>query len=239
MKNRIYLHPIPVRVWHWINAVCFIVLITTGIQIRYPELVNFFSFKTAMHIHGWVGFVLIANYLIWFVFYILTGKIRIYIPTLNPKKLVREILRQVYYYGYGIFIGNPNPHQPVPDNKFNPLQKVIYFFIMVFLLPAQLITGLLLWDPKLFSRRIDILGGIMIVHTIHVVLFSFFAAFIFVHIYLATLGHTALAHIKAMLTGYEECEEGLASESSDLWEEREETGSPIKRPLSREKTSPA
>ena len=215
-RTSVYVYEAPVRVWHWINAACFIILITTGIQIRYPELIDFFSFKTAVQIHGWVGFVLIANYWIWFLFYILTGKIRIYIPTLKPKKLVKEILRQVCYYGYGIFIGDPNPHQPVPENKFNPLQKVIYFFIMVFLLPAQLITGLLLWDRQLFSRGVDILGGIMIVQTIHVVLFSFFAAFILVHIYLATLGHTPLAHIKAMLTGHEECEEGLASESSDL-----------------------
>jgi len=31
-----------------------------------------------------------------------------------------------------------------------------------------------------------------------------FAAFLFVHIYLTTLGRTPLEHIKAMFTGYEE-----------------------------------
>ncbi len=29
-----YVHPAPVRVWHWINAVGFIILVLTGIQIR-------------------------------------------------------------------------------------------------------------------------------------------------------------------------------------------------------------
>jgi len=66
---------------------------------------------------------------------------------------------------------------------------------------------LLLWDPKLFSRFVNLLGGIRIVDTIHVALFFFFTAFMFVHVYLATLGHTPLAHIKAMFTGYEEEEE--------------------------------
>jgi len=40
-----------------------------------------------------------------------------------------------------------------------------------------------------------------------VLIFIFFSGFIFMHIYLATLGHTRMAHIKSMITGYEEIEE--------------------------------
>ena len=29
--TRIYVHPLPVRVWHWINAVGFVVLIVTAV----------------------------------------------------------------------------------------------------------------------------------------------------------------------------------------------------------------
>jgi Ni/Fe-hydrogenase b-type cytochrome subunit len=205
--KKIYLHPIPVRTWHWINAVCFIILIVTGIQMRYPDYVKLFSFETAVDIHSWTGFILIANYLIWFFFYIFTGKIKIYIPTLNPIKFAKESITQALFYGYGIFVGNPNPHHPAPDNKFNPMQKVAYLMIMVLLIPVQIITGLLLWDAKFFSRWVNLLGWIKVIDTIHVVFFFFFTAFIFVHVYLATLGHTPLAHIKAMFTGYEEEEE--------------------------------
>jgi len=205
--KKIYLHPIPVRLWHWINAGCFITLIITGIQMRYMDYIRLFSFETAVDIHSWTGFILIANYFIWFLFYILTLKIKIYIPTLNPIKFTKESITQALFYGYGIFVGNPNPHHPAPDNKFNPMQKVAYLMIMALLIPVQFITGLLLWDPKLFSRFVNLLGGIRIVDTIHVALFFFFTAFMFVHVYLATLGHTPLAHIKAMFTGYEEEEE--------------------------------
>ena len=45
------------------------------------------------------------------------------------------------------------------------------------------------------------------VDTTHVVIFSIFAGFIFIHPYLATLGHTPTAHIKAIFTGVEEIEE--------------------------------
>lgn len=205
--KRIYLHPIPVRIWHWINAISFLVLIITGLQIRYREYLGLMSFETAVDIHNWFGFILIGNYFIWLVFYLSTRKIRIYIPELNLKKLIQGSIRQARYYGYGIFMGEPNPHHATPDNKFNPMQQMAYLNIMILLIPVQLVTGLLLWDVKLFSNWINLLGGIKIVDIIHVLLFIFFTSFLFVHIYLATLGHTPLAHIKAMITGYEELEE--------------------------------
>jgi len=68
----------------------------------------------------------------------------------------------------------------------------------------QFISGLLLWDVQRFSGTVEALGGVRTVDTIHVLFFIFFSAFLPVHIYLATLGHTPMAHIKAMFTGYEE-----------------------------------
>jgi len=91
-----------------------------------------------------------------------------------------------------------------PDNKFNALQQKAYVGIMFVFLPAQMITGLFLWRVKGFENYIELLGGVKIVSTVHVLLFFFFTAFIFVHFYLSTLGHTPLAHLKAMFTGYEE-----------------------------------
>jgi thiosulfate reductase cytochrome b subunit len=205
--KKIYLHPLPIRIWHWINAVSFIVLIITGLQIRYRELMGLMKFREAVDIHNFFGFVLIFNFFIWLVYYIVTGKIKIYIPPLNLKKFVVGGLKQARYYGYGILMGEPNPHHATPDSKFNPMQQMAYLAIMMLLIPLQLGSGLLLWDAKRFADWINLAGGIKMVDTVHVLLFLFFTAFIFVHVYLATLGHTALAHIKAMFTGYEELEE--------------------------------
>ena len=76
--------------------------------------------------------------------------------------------------------------------------------IMVALIPVQIITGLFLWDPNLFGPVVNLIGGIQIADTIHILLWIFFSAFIIVHFYLATLGHTDLGHIIAMFSGYEE-----------------------------------
>lgn len=201
-EKLMYVHPAPVRVWHWVNAVGFIILILTGIQIRFAEMVNWFSLEEAIKLHNYVGFVVIAVYGLWVSYYFGTMKIKLYFP--NPRTFVPNAIKQLKYYGAGIFRGEPNPHQMTPDNKFNALQKNAYVGIMFVFLPAQMITGLFLWRVKRFENYIDLIGGIKIVSSIHVLLFFFFVAFLFVHIYLATLGHTPWAHFKAMFTGYEE-----------------------------------
>jgi len=214
--DRIYVHPLPVRIWHWVNALGFVALIATGLQIRYTDLLSAIPFAAAVRVHNVVGFVLIANYFVWLCFYLFTDKITVYHPELRPAKYYRDTLRQMQYYGYGIFKGQPNPHHVSAYHKFNALQSTLYQIIMILLVPIQFYTGLLLWDVDRFAGSVALFGGVRVVATVHVALFIFFTAFIFGHVYLASLGHTAGAHFKAMLTGYEEVEEApKAADAAD------------------------
>ena len=197
-----YIYALPVRLWHWINASGFVILILTGFQIRYAEMLNFMTLPDAIALHNYAGFVVIANFFIWLTYYLGSGNVKIYIP--DPRNVAALALKQVQYYGYGIFVGKPNPHIVSPENKFNPLQQLAYLAIMFVFLPAQMMSGLFLWKIKKFEEYINLLGGIKLLDTIHVLLFFFFTSYLFIHCYLATLGHTPLARFKAMFTGYEE-----------------------------------
>jgi len=205
--RKLYVHPLPVRLWHWTNAAGFILLILTGVQIRYLDLFSVVSFKTAVEVHNAVGFVLIANFFVWLGFYLFTDKIKVYHPELSPVKHFRASFRQLQFYGYGIFKGDPNPHHVTAYHKFNALQSVTYQIIMMLLVPLQFCTGLLLWDLKRFADWVDFFGGVRVVDTVHVLLFIFFTAFILVHPYLASLSAKPFAHFRAMVSGYEEVEE--------------------------------
>ena len=211
--KKIYVHPLPVRIWHWTNALGFILLIVTGVHLRFAGTLELMSFKTAVTLHDAVGFVLIANYFLWLLYYLFTDKIRVYHPELDPVKQFRSAMKQAMFYGYGIFKGQPNPHHVSMYHKFNALQSMAYQVIMILLVPIQFYTGLLLWDVNRFGGTIDMLGGVRVVDTIHVGLFIFFTAFIFIHPYFASLGHTPGAHFKAMVTGYEEVEEDTSSKA--------------------------
>ena len=204
---RLYVNPLPVRIWHWVNAIGFVVLILTGLNIRYTDVVSLMSFPTAVAVHNYTGLALIANYFIWLCFYLFTDKITVYHPELDPRKYFTDSLKQALYYGYGIFRGQPNPHHVTAYRKFNALQSTMYQIVMMVLVPVQFYTGLLLWDLERFAGSVQFLGGVRAVATIHVLLFIFFTAFIFGHVYLASLGHTASAHFKAMITGYEDVDD--------------------------------
>lgn len=205
--HRLYVHPLPIRIWHWINALGFILMILTGVQIRYIGQVNVLPFKAAVDLHNWIGFVLIANFFVWFLFYLFSDKIQVYHPGLSPMKHFRDSFRQMKYYGYGIFKGEPNPFHVSIYQKFNPLQSMTYQIVMLLVVPVQFFTGILLWDVERFQPSVNFFGGVRVVDTVHVLAFIFFVFFIFIHPYLASLGHTPTAHFKAMFTGYEEIED--------------------------------
>jgi Ni/Fe-hydrogenase b-type cytochrome subunit len=204
--TRVYVHPLPVRLWHWINALGFVALIVTGLQIRYNVPLGM-SFKTVVDAHNAIGFVLIANYFVWLLFYLVSDKITVYHPEFSPTTHFRNIMQQLAYYGYGIFKGHPNPHHVSAYRKFNALQSMTYQIVMMVLVPIQFYTGLVLWDLQRFAGTVELLGGPRVVDTIHVVLCIAFVVFILVHVYLTTLGRTASEHLKAMITGYEEVHE--------------------------------
>jgi thiosulfate reductase cytochrome b subunit len=205
--RRIYLHPLPVRIWHWINAVACVILFLTGIQLRYVGTVNVISFRTAVGIHNWSGFVVIASFFLWLGFYLCSDRITVYHTEPDPKKFFLDTLRQAMFYGTGIFKRAADPFRVSIHHKFNPLQSMTYQVVMLIVLPVQIATGLLLWNLVGFAGIVGLLGGVRVVDTIHVLGFIFFAFYLPAHAYLGTLGRTPLQQYKEMFTGYAKAEE--------------------------------
>jgi thiosulfate reductase cytochrome b subunit len=199
-----YINPLPVRIWHWINALGFVLLILTGIQLRYVDLFNVMSFEAAVKLHNWVGFTVIANYFIWLGYYLFSDRIKVYHPELNARKFFYTWFQQVRYYSYGIFRGEKSPHKVHPYDKFNPMQMVTYQLVMLVAVPIQFITGIMMWDVKRFEVWVEMMGGLRVVNTIHVLVFILFVFFMLVHAYMGALGKKPSTHFKEMFTGYEE-----------------------------------
>jgi thiosulfate reductase cytochrome b subunit len=200
----LYINPLPVRIWHWLNALGFIMLILTGTQIRYVNLFNLMSFETAIKTHNWVAFAVIANYFVWLGFYLFSDKITVYHPELNMRKFFDKAFKQIMYYSYGIFRGEKSPHNVVPHDKFNPMQSITYQIIMLMVVPMQFLTGIMMWDMKRFEGLINMVGGIQVVAVTHVMIYIFFISFTMIHAYMGALGKTPATHFREMFTGYEE-----------------------------------
>ena len=207
-KEYIYLTPMPVRIWHWLNALGIVTLCITGLQIRFPEYVNIFgTYKSAITLHNTAGIVVSISYGLWLFYYMfVAGTLaKLYVPNLEDLK--SGIFRQAFFYFFNYFLGRPNPHHSTPDNKFNPMQKAAYLMIMLVLLPLVIMTGIVLMNVAPLRELILIVGGIKVLVSAHFLIACCFFAFLFVHIYLATLGHSPFAHFKPMWDGWEEVED--------------------------------
>lgn len=205
MKHAVYLTPMPVRIWHWLNAFGIVTLIITGLQIRFPEYVNIFgTYKAAIRLHNTAGVVVSISYFLWLVYYLfVAGTLaKLYVPTTDDIRY--GLFRQAFFYFFNYFMGRDNPHHSTPESKFNPLQKVTYLMIMVVLLPLVIASGFMLMYIAPLRELILLVGGIKILVGVHFLLACCFCAFLFVHMYLATLGHTPLEHFKQMWDGWEE-----------------------------------
>jgi thiosulfate reductase cytochrome b subunit len=205
--TRIYLQPTAVRIWHWLNAIGIITLAITGIQIRFPEYVQPLAFQTAISLHNTAGILVAVSFSFWFFYYafIARSMTRLYVP--NRTELQYGLLRQAFYYFFDYFRGGSSPHHPTPDNKFNPMQKSAYLAIMFVLVPLVSLTGILLMNVSPLREIIMMLGGLKVLVAVHFLLACCLFAFLFTHVYLATLGRTPMAYITPMWTGWEEVHE--------------------------------
>ncbi|TLM68939.1 MAG: cytochrome b [Deltaproteobacteria bacterium] len=203
--RKVYLQPTPVRIWHWLNAFGIVTLIVTGAQIRFPEYIQLFSgYKSAILLHNTAGLVVAVSFSLWFFYYgvVARNMLKIYVPSKDDLRF--GIGRQAKFYLLTYFLGWPNPHHPTPENKFNPMQKSAYLAIMFVLMPLIALTGILLTNVSPLRELVILIGGLKILVAAHFLLACCLCAFLFTHVYLATLGRTPLAYIKPMWTGWEE-----------------------------------
>ncbi len=198
-NEQIYLHPLFERIWHWFQALCIIMLVITGIMIHWPESFTD-NFQWSVNVHNWFGWAAVISWVVWFVYVIVTGRIKHYMP--KKGDIPGGMIKQAKFYGYGIFKHEPHPYAPTEDNKFNPLQKIAYFKFQLVLMPLLLISGILYMYPESFGGLIRSIGGLWVLALIHYVLGALFAAFLIAHLYLATTGETIGENFKAMIFGY-------------------------------------
>lgn len=190
--SMVYVWETPVRIYHWINALCILVLIITGYLIGSPPAImsgaeaSFsYWFGTVRFLHFIFAFLFFFN----FVFRIYWGFVgnkyarwNNFIP--YKKSQLIEIWDVIKVDIFQIMF------KKIRSIGHNALASFTYFItFLVFLL--QCLTGFGMyasmsnsWFPKLFSWFVPLLGGDLMVRHIHHILMWFFIIFAIIHVYL-------------------------------------------------------
>lgn len=198
------------RFWHWSQSILVVLLGVTGFEIH--GYYTFFGFEQAVRFHSTAAIALVVLIAFTIFWHFTTGEWRQYLPT-------RQHLRaQIEYYLTGIFRDAPHPTRKTALRKLNPLQKIVYFLLKLLVIPVMVTTGLLYmffrypqrYGLDLFS--IDQLDTVAVIHTAGA---FFLVAFVIMHMYLITTGHTVTSNLRAMITGYEELPDEHAQPDQD------------------------
>ncbi len=207
--KKIYLYTRYERFWHWLQMALIAVLLATGLEVH--GVFSLIGFESAVDIHNFVGLTWLIAFFFFTFWLFTTGEWKQYIPT------TRKMLIVIRYYSYGIFRGEPHPVPKSKKAKHNPLQRLTYLSLAAVMLPIQMITGLLYWSYNSWGAwGLDFLtmGTVAFVHT---AMGFGILIFVIIHVYMTTTGHTVFAHIKAMITGWEDVEKSATVEE---WEAR-------------------
>ena len=189
-----------IRLWHWLTALSFILLTITGTILHFGGPGGAaLSYDTATALHDVSGIFMSVLYGVHLVFMIGTGYWRCYIP--SGRKLWARLKAQVVFYTVGS--GRNGPYAgPTADSRFNVLQQLSYLVVVFALLPLLIVTGLLyLYYPAFVPEIVLGLAGLWPLALSHHALGILGAAYLVVHVYMATVGPNAGASLKFMTIG--------------------------------------
>jgi thiosulfate reductase cytochrome b subunit len=191
------LHPLPLRIMHWINAVAVFIMIGSGWKIYNDDVIfGILHFPDSLVIGKWAQhglqwhffgmWIFVLNGLAYLSYGVVTGRFR---RKLFPIS-IREILATV-----GDALRFHLSHDDL--TRYNAVQKILYLGVMLIGI-CIVISGLALWKPVQFSELADLFGSFQTIRLVHFLCMSAIVAFILVHVTLALLVPQSLV---AMVTG--------------------------------------
>ncbi len=183
------------RFWHWAQMLLIVALLFSGFAVHgfNPAL----DFHSAVVLHTAGALALIVLWIFAIFWHLTTGNWRHYVPTANGLWQVAR------FYAWGIFRGERHPYRKAYWRKHNPLQALSYLALKLVLFPLIWATGLAYLFYSFWSAipgASMMLEGVALAHTL--VAFSILA-FIIIHVYLLTTGHSFAEHVKPMITGFD------------------------------------
>ncbi len=194
----VYVYEVPVRIWHWVMALCMVVLAVTGYLIGSPlgsvggEASDHFLFGYIRFAHFAAGYIFAVMFALRVVWAFLGNRFshEIFVVPLSMLKASwwDGFFSQLKYY---LFL----QREARPWQGHNPIAALAMFFFYVLGSVFMICTGFALygeglgmesWAFKMFSSWVlPMLGYSQNVHTLHHLGMWLLIVFTIVHLYMA------------------------------------------------------
>ena len=193
---RAVIHPVWVRVTHWINVVAMIVMIGSGWEIYNASPLFPFVFPRGITLGGWLAgallwhfaamWLLAVNGLVYLVLGVLTGRFRRKLVPIRPADVLSD--------ARAALTGTLN-HDDL--SVYNAVQKLLYLGVILAGIVIVL-SGLAIWKPVQLQELTALFGGYDAARYVHFFAMATIVGFLIVHVIMALLVPKSL---RAMITG--------------------------------------
>ena len=191
------IHPLWVRITHWINAVAILAMIGSGWQIYDASpLFDFLEFPSQIALGNWLAgalmwhfaamWVLVINGIVYVTLGIMTGRFRRKLFPIRPREVAGDFVAALH--------GNLS-HDDLA--RYNAVQKLLYVGVILAGVVIVL-SGLSIWKPVQLQWLTALFGGYSIARYVHFFAMASIVGFLTVHIVLALLVPKSL---RAMIVG--------------------------------------
>jgi thiosulfate reductase cytochrome b subunit len=190
------IHPVWLRVTHWINAIAMLVMIGSGWQIYNASPLFNFTFSRSITLGGWLGgaiqwhfaamWVLAINGLVYLTLGFVTGRFRRKLLPITPSAILADVKAALTF---------KLAHDDL--SKYNAVQKLLYAGVILAGVIVVL-SGLAIWKPVQFQELTTLFGGYNFARYVHFFAMAAIVGFLVVHVALALLVPKSL---RAMITG--------------------------------------
>ncbi len=190
------IHPLWVRLTHWINALAVLMMIGSGWQIYDASPLFGFVFPRQIALGNWLAgallwhfaamWLLVVNGVVYVTLGILTGRFRRKFFPIRPRELVRDLAAA---------LRGRLAHDDLA--VYNAVQKLLYVGVLL-AAAAAVLSGLSIWKPVQFQALTTFFGGYNTARYVHFAAMTAIAAFLAVHVALAVLVPKSL---RAMIAG--------------------------------------
>jgi thiosulfate reductase cytochrome b subunit len=194
--TRPVIHPLWVRVTHWINALAMLMMIGSGWQIYNASPLFSFEFPTQIALGNWLAgallwhfaamWLLVVNGLVYLTLAIATGRLRRKLFPIRSSEVVRDL--------FAACRGKLS-HQD--HSVYNAVQKTLYVGILLTGVVIVL-SGLSIWKPVQLQWLTALFGGYNTARYVHFGAMTAIVAFLVVHVVLSALVPKCL---RAMIIG--------------------------------------
>ncbi len=190
------IHPVWVRITHWINAVAVLVMIGSGWEIYNASPLFGFSFPRSITLGGWLAgallwhfaamWVLAINGVVYVAVGLATGRLRAKLLPIQGGAVIADLRAALTLtLSYDDL------------TVYNAVQRLLYLGVILTLFVAVL-SGLALWKPVQLQNLTAALGGYETARYVHFFCMAAIVGFLTLHVVLALIVPKSL---RAMVAG--------------------------------------